>query len=71
MVIVCQCRKFLICSVGLLSVAPRKESERVNVTFDKCSVAYVIHLIPVAPIVTLLKVEGDKHSLIATIWGFF
>lgn len=56
--------------MGLVSVAPRKESERVNVTFDTCSVACVIHMIPVAPIVTLLKVEGDKHSWIATIWVF-
>lgn len=47
-----------------------KKSERVNVTFDTCSMAYVIQMLPVPPIVNLLKVEGDKHSWIATIWVF-
>lgn len=53
--------------MGLVSVAPRKESERVNVTFDAHSVACVIQVILVALVVTLVKAEGDKHSWIATI----
>lgn len=66
MVIGCQCRNILMNTRGV-SVAPRKESERVNVTFDTRSVACVIQVIPVAFVVTLVKVEGDKHSWIATV----
>lgn len=47
-----------------------EKNERVNAAFDTCSVACVIQIIPVAPIVTLLKVEGDELSWIATIWVF-